>query len=318
MNLYQYFGLEIDLISDYELLEAIELSAQIPLPEEQSIFCVKDPNDWLLAGQEVRRAFRDERPYQLSELGSAFLLHVLQEHGEGYSDLMVEGNEGHELADFLNGTYYADFLRLLNLPTPPGQFRGVQGTEPFAFAHVPYDQLLDLDLPDGDTALPLAWRALLSEEADPLPMQWLQDVIDIISDLQVVALERDGRPALFIYPVIFPEVVYEVEEDDPPFAELTRAMRWLRQLEQGQGQATGPQDAFLRYQVLRYLDWQAQRLRQTLQQQDYPLLQQQWAADPRSIDFAERFALPDFLGQPRELILTLLAEADDSATDEEA
>lgn len=67
MNLYSFFGLEVDLISDFELLEAIEGSSQLAIPEEQSIFAVKTPQSWLSAGQEVRQAFRDEIPRRLSE-----------------------------------------------------------------------------------------------------------------------------------------------------------------------------------------------------------------------------------------------------------
>jgi hypothetical protein len=310
MNVYHYFGLEIDLISEYELLEAIELSAQLPQPEEQSIFCVKDPNDWLLAGQEVRQAFREELPHQLSELGSAFLIQVLQEHGEGYSDLMVEWNEGQELAELLTGPYVADFLRLLDLPSLPGQFRQVKGKEPFGFIHVPYDQLIELDIPDWEAEIPPAWQALLGETPEPLSLRWLQEIGNTIADLQVVALERDGTPALFIYPVIFPEMVYEVEEDEPPHATMQEAMRWLRHLEQGHAHAEGPADPFLRYQLLRYLEQQAFRLQQSLQEQQFDALKAQFQADPRSIQFAEQYALPDFSGQPRELILALLNQKD--------
>jgi hypothetical protein len=308
MNQYQHFGLEIDLISEYELLEAIELSAQLPWPVEQSIFSLKDPNDWLLAGEEVRRVFREELPVQLSELGSAFLLHVLQEHGEGYSDLMVEWEETSELTEFLTGPYWRDVLQLLHLDYEAGSFRQVRGREPFFFIHVSYDRLLELELPDWEATLPSTWQALIDEEADPLPLQWLREISETISDLQVMALERDGTPSLFMYPVVFPELVYEVEEDEPPHQTLSSTMRWLRSLELGDSPLEIPADPYLRYQVLRYLEQQAQRIQQILQQHDYESLQQAWQNHPRSIRFAEGHAFPDFLGQPRELIISLLTD----------
>lgn len=308
MKQYQYFGLEIDLISEYELLEAIELSAQLPWPVEQSIFSLKDPNDWLLAGEEVRRTFREELPVQLSELGSAFLLHVLQEHGEGYSDLMVEWDEAQELAEFLTGSYLQDVLQLLHLSPEAGSFRKVQGREPFFFFHVSYDQLLELELPDWEAELPSTWQALVGEEADPLPLQWLREISETIGDLQVMALERDGTPSLFIYPVVFPELVYEVEEDEPPHQTLTSTMRWLRNLELGDNPSEIPADPYLRYHVLRYLEQQAHRIEQILQQNDYEQLRQAWQNHPRSIRFTEGHAFPDFLGQPRELIISLLTD----------
>jgi hypothetical protein len=306
MNLYHYFGLEIDLISEYELLEAIELSAQLPWPVEQSIFSVKDPNDWLLAGEELRRCFREELPTQLSELGSAFLLHILQEHGEGYSHLMVEWEEGPELGEFLTGLYFDDYLQLLRLPQTASSFRGIRSSDPFFFIHIPYEELLELQFPDWEAELPSAWQFLLDEEDDPLPLRWLRDIGDTMSHLQVMAMERDGRPALFMYPVIFPEAVYEVEEDEVPHQTVAQAMHWLRSLEQATPGVEAPADPFLRYQMLRYLEQQAFRIERILQQQHFEALRKDWQDHPRSVRFAEKHALPDFLGQAREFLLSFL------------
>ena len=90
MNLFSFFGLEVDLISDFELLEAIENSLEMAIPEGGSIFTIKNPESWFQAGREVRQFFREEAPRRLSENGAAFLLHILQEQGKGFSDIIEE------------------------------------------------------------------------------------------------------------------------------------------------------------------------------------------------------------------------------------
>ncbi len=302
MKLYQFFGLEIDLIPDYELLGAIEVSTQLPIPEEQSIFSVKSPATWLRAGQGVRQAFRDELPYRMTEFESAFFLHVVQENAEGFSDLLVEGDQSEELEDFWYGTWIQRLWQHLGVEPGLSDFRGLKGEDPFGFVYLSYDKLLELDLPDWERWLE-EWQA---EQPDlpEWPARWLAELIENLEEAQLAAAEQPGTPSLFIYPIIFPELTYEVEEDEEPQPTVRRALQWLEQVENGQ-EATTKLDPFLQYQLLRYLELKLQRLQQgitTLNKEELESLHQ---ADPRSQTFAESHALPDFLGEPKEMILAL-------------
>jgi hypothetical protein len=305
MKLHQFFGLEIDLISEYELLEAIEASGQLPLPEEQSIFAVKSPQDWIRAGQEVRRAFREETAQRLSELGSAFLLHVLQEFGEGFSDLTVETEQSDELEAFWHGEWLLELWQEMGARGPSGSFRQVEGCEPFTYVYLPHEQLIQIDFPDWELTLE-NWQRQRDEELPEWPARWLAELIGTLEEAQLTAAEQGGTPGLFIYPMIFPEMVYEVEEDEEPQLTVRRALDWLDQVERGQhpGEAIDP---YLQYQLLRYLELKMQRLRQGMEQTDQAALRARFEGDPRSQAFAESYAWPDFLGEPKELILTLWA-----------
>mgnify|MGYP006267821663 CR=1 FL=1 len=305
MKLYTFFGLEIDLISDYELLEAIEASSQLPIPEEQSIFSVKNPQLWLEAGQELRQALREELPHRLSEAASAFFLHILQEHGEGYSDLMVDADQSEALEEFWQGEWLLELWEALEVSEIPSSFRLVQGSEPFTFIYLAYEQLLEAEIPDWEQWLE-EWQQRHDRELPEMQTHWLTNLVDTIEEAQIEAAERDGRPGLFIYPVIFPDLVYEVEEDEEPQLTLKQVMRWLRAVESGQ-----PPDfeipLFFQYHLRRYLELKLQRLQTGLSRLDEKSTAEfaQQGEDPRSKSFQETHALPDFLDEPRELILTL-------------
>lgn len=303
MNLYSFFGLEVDLISDFELLEAIEGSSQLAIPEEQSIFAVKTPQSWLSAGQEVRQAFRDEIPRRLSENGAAFLLHLLQEYGDGFSDLMVDADQSEALEEFWQGQWLMELWDHLEIQPVHSRFRQIEGCDPFSFIHFSYDELLELNIPDWEIWLEER-RETSDVELPELPTRWLTELLDAMEEAQINAAEQDGRPGLFIYPVIFPDLVNEVEEDEEPFLTIKAAKSWLEAVELGKT-PTKRLDPFYEYHLTRYLELKLQKLQLGLKGLKREGGNSSSTGDSRSQAFQENHALPDFLGEPGELILTL-------------
>jgi len=299
---HQHLGIEIDLISDYELLEALELSGHLPMPEEQSIFALKNPMDWVLAGQEVRQAFREELPYQLSEMGSAFFLHVLQEYGEGLSELLADGYESELLEDLLAGPRFAIWLEYLNPKGWESTFRKVRGRAPFQFVYLPYDELLELDV----DALPI-WEDP-ETDAELIQANWLAKLSSAVAEAQLLAAEREGTPGLFLYPMVFPTEVYEVEEDEQPFKGVYQALRALRKIEKGEKVDKGELPDALRYQLMRYMARQVQLWQQTLDEWEYDTASLNPAEDSVEQQIASKYALPDFDGEAREWVLAIWKE----------
>jgi len=306
MKIHQYFSLEVNLISDTDIEQTIEESIDLPYPKEASIFTIFSPEDWLRAGREVRQAFRQEKPQTLSYLASGFFIDLLDYCGEDYSEIDFDAEEAESLERFITGPVLSEYLKTLPATHPfPGTFQQVKNSEPFIYAHIPYEELIQLSLLDlPNTSEEEELQAILNTDDDSYwHKRWMDQLVESIRNAVEDAKSNSTRPGLFIYPSIYPKKVDELWEEEAPLVEINKAMDFLLDAERGQIE-NFQQDLhpFLLKMIQKYLEDKINALQKAVIQIDKhnPEAQEleQW--------FESTYKLEAFRGQPRKLLYFLL------------